>query len=314
MRMRLLLAGAILLCQGVSYAQVVERVPANGPQLGDPITKRYQVGCIVRASAGPCIGIVATVPVPMEWPEQVVQVIEEDKSQFVKTFKYNVLDNGVRQLQISIPQLPAGAEAKALVTLEITRHTITAPKDTTIFSIPTKVAREINIYLGDSPFIESRNAKIIATAKEIAAEKETAWEKVEAIYDWVRANVQYKEGKLKGGLAAMRDGDGDCEDMSSLFIAMCRACKVPARTVWVPGHCYPEFYLVDKEGQGHWIPCQAAGTRAFGEIPETRPILQKGDNFKVPERPNDRQRYVAEFLTGKGGKPSVQFVRKTLDE
>ena len=52
--------------------------------------------------------------------------------------------------------------------------------------------------------------------------------------------------------------------------------------VWVPGHCYPEFYLEDAEGRGHWIPCQAAGTRAFGSMPEHRPILQKGDNFRVP--------------------------------
>lgn len=309
----LLTAASLMLSQASLHAQVIERVPTNGPQLGEQVTKRYQVGCIVTANAGPCVGIIATVPVPMEWPEQEVRVIQEDKSQFVRTFKYNVLDNGVRQLHIAIPQLPAGAEAQALVTLEITRHTLTPPPDPTEFSIPTKIPREIGIYLGDSPYIESRNSKIISTSREIIAGKESAWEKVEAIYDWVRENVQYKEGKLKGGLAALRDGEGDCEDMSSLFIAMCRANKIPARTVWVPGHCYPEFYLVDKEGHGHWIPCQAAGTRAFGGIPETKPILQKGDNFKVPERPGDRQRYVAEFLTGKGGKPTVKFIRKSLD-
>ena len=43
--------------------------------------------------------------------------------------------------------------------------------------------------------------------------------------------------------AALRDGTGDCEELSSLFIALCRAHGIPARTVWVPDHCYPEFYL-----------------------------------------------------------------------
>ena len=88
-------------------------------------------------------------------------------------------------------------------------------------------------------------------------------------------------------MAALKDKTGDCEELTSLFIALCRASDIPARTVWVPGHCYPEFYLEDDEGKGHWFPCQAAGSRAFGGIPEQKPILQKGDNFSVPENPRE---------------------------
>src|SRR5262249_39656437 len=111
------------------------------------------------------------------------------------------------------------------------------------------------------------------------------------------------------------EGTGDCEDISSLFIAMCRASEIPARTVWVPGHCFPEFYLEDKQGNGYWIPCQAAGDRAFGGIGELRPILQKGDNFRVPEE-RERQRYVAEHFRAADAKgaPSVRFVREMLPQ
>jgi hypothetical protein len=115
-------------------------------------------------------------------------------------------------------------------------------------------------------------------------------------------------------VAAVRDGTGDCEELTSLFIALCRVSKIPARTVWVPGHCYPEFFLEDRDGHGHWIPCQAAGTRAFGGIPEHRPVLQKGDNFEVPET-RKPQRYVAEFLQTKsvsGAPPKVKFIRELL--
>jgi hypothetical protein len=67
------------------------------------------------------------------------------------------------------------------------------------------------------------------------------------------------------------------------------------------------------EGTGHWFPCQSAGTRAFGSMPERRPILQKGDNFHVPEK-SEPQRYVAEFMRGNvvkgGGRPEVAFVRE----
>ena len=137
---------------------------------------------------------------------------------------------------------------------------------------------------------------------------------MEAIYDWVRDNVEYKNGPLKGALAALRDGNGDCEELTSLFIALCRASDVPARTVWVQGHCYPEFYLVDGKGKGHWFPCQAAGTRAFGEIPEHRPVLQKGDNVRPPYNRRVPKRYLANHLTGTGGRPRVTFVRRMVSE
>ena len=101
--------------------------------------------------------------------------------------------------------------------------------------------------------------------------------------------------------------------MVCLFIAMCRAKKIPARTVWVPDHCYAEFYLMAKNNQGYWLPCQVAGTRQFGEMEEYKPILQKGDRFKVPEK-RSVQRYLAEHckLNAKT-KPSVGFVRKLTD-
>jgi transglutaminase-like putative cysteine protease len=171
-------------------------------------------------------------------------------------------------------------------------------------------------YLGSSPFIETRHPKIVELSRRAGSGKD-GWEKVEAIYDLTREKVEYKAGELKGAAKALIDGSGDCEELTSLFIALCRNNKIPARMVWVQGHCYPEFYLVDGKNQGHWFPCQAAGTRAFGGIPEHRPILQKGDNFRDPDRPKEPLRYVNEFMTGSavkgGGKPRVEFVREMVE-
>jgi hypothetical protein len=144
--------------------------------------------------------------------------------------------------------------------------------------------------------------------------KSSAWERVEAIYDWVRGHITYEEGDIKPALEALKDGKGDAEELTSLFIALCRANKIPARMVWVPRHCYPEFYLVDREGKGHWIPCELKGRGSFGQIAEFRPILQKGDNFTVPEKLNRRQRYVSEFLSVKSGRPRAEFVRENVKD
>lgn len=49
-------------------------------------------------------------------------------------------------------------------------------------------------------------------------------------------------------------------------------------------------------------------------MPDQLPILQKGDNFRDPDRPTKQLRYVSEFVTGSavggGGKPHVQYIRE----
>jgi hypothetical protein len=296
------------------FAQFKTEPEGKGAKLDKAITKKIKCGVRITASGGPCKGIQATVPVPMDWPEQQVQVLEEDISPTVKNVTYRLVGGGARQMVVEIPMLPAGQEAHVLVTFEVSKHTVVPPDSTDEFQIPKKLPREVMVHTGPSPFIESRHPKITSLARTIVADKETAWAKVEAIYDWVRENVKYENGELKGAVKALNDKTGDCEELSSLFIALCRAQKIPARTVWVPEHCYPEFYLADSEGNGHWFPCQAAGARAFGGIPEERPILQKGDNFRDPDRPKEKLRYVSEYLTGKGGggKPKVKFVREEI--
>jgi hypothetical protein len=297
----------------VFVAPAEDRASPCQPRLGQPVTQRYRLGCIVKAAAGPCKGIVVNTPVPMDWPEQRVKIVSQESSRHVGSVKYAVREGGVKQLVFDVPNLPAGAEASVILIVEVTRHPLEPPKETAGLLLPARPSRDIAAYLTESPYIESKNAKIAATAKEIVEGRESAWEKVEAIYDWVRDHVEYEERDTKqlgiqGAFEAMRRGKGDCEDMTSLFIALCRANKIPARTVWVPNHCYPEFYLADGEGKGHWFPCQAAGDRAFGGIPETRFVLQKGDNFKDPVRPRQRTRYMETSLKALVGEPSIEKV------
>ncbi len=231
-----------------------------GPKLGQAQTVRMQIGVIVKAD-GPCHGIVATTPVPIDWPEQQVKMLDEETSPQVKKVTYRLIGKTARQMVVEIPQLSAGEEAKALVTFEVTRHTLAPPEDTSLLILPTKLDRELRTYLTESPSIETRHAKIRALAKEAAAETDSAWEKVEALYDTSRTKVQYKFGPLKGGLKALEDGDGDCEDISSLFIAMCRASEIPAhrlgaRTLLsgvLPGGQARARALVSLPGG--WRPC-----------------------------------------------------------
>ena len=110
---------------------------------------------------------------------------------------------------------------------------------------------------------------------------------VAAIQAGVRERVKFEpESKevFKGAAGALRDGKADKEDLTATFVAVCRAAKVPARMVWVLDYCYAEFYLEDAAGMGAWYPSVVHQDLPLGTVKDTRPILQKGDNFKVPEK------------------------------
>jgi len=283
-------------------------------RMAKPRSATWQTGVIVRGRGAPVTGIVATLPVPMSWPEQDVQQTGVESSPSVRSVRFRELDHGVRQMVVTIPRLGANEQAEAIVTLRITKRDVVSPARTEDLRLPHRVSRSISKFIRPSPYIDSQDAKIQELARQVIVGHDTAWGQVEAIYDWVRARVEYRFAKqIKSSRQALDDGYGDCEELSSLIIAMCRDIHVPARLVWVPGHCYPELYLEDKTGKGFWFPCQAAGTRSFGGISEARPILQKGDNFQVPGS-REPQRYVHEALAAKNAPipPAVQFIRRQL--
>jgi hypothetical protein len=255
---------------------------AASVKMVNPQVQRWRFGVVITAQSAPALAVVAAAPVPTDWPEQKVRVVEEDVSPAVRRVRFRSVGEGAKQMVVEIPRLAAGESAHAILTFEIEKSEIEGPASTA-WRKPEKPARDLRAYLAPSPKIESNDREIESLAERITEGKQSGWDSAEAIYDWVRENVMYVEGDLKGALAALHDRQGDCEELTSLFIALCRADGIPARTVWVPGHCYPEFYLEDAQGNGQWLPCQAAGDRHFGRMGEARPILQKGDNFRLPE-------------------------------
>jgi len=268
------------------------------PPANPPVQKSVQYwrfGFLVQA-VGNCSGLTGTLTIPTDWPEQTVRILQEEFSPGLKA-RYQMVEGAARQMIVSIAQLSKGAEARAILTLEI-QIGWPEPGDTSQLRPPDpkKLAPQMRAYLQPSPLIESNDPEIQALAQRIAKAEQEPWAQVEALYDWVRQHVRYlKDSPLKGARAALKDGDGDCDELTALFIAFCRAIGVPARTVRVPGHVWAEFYLEDAAGRGRWFPCEVAGARAFGQILSPKPILQKGDALKV-RNPRTHQMEVVRFL------------------
>ncbi len=275
--------------------------------------ERWEQGVRVEAT-GRTTGIVARLPFPKDWPEQQVHIVRTEHDEGVSSVRMESPGEGVRLMVVTIPRLEGGQTATARVIFEVRRRDIERPNDAAAYRIPKRRLGKLRAYLQPSPYIESRDRRIRVAAQRATRSATSDWQRVEAIYDWVRSNVRYQfDEQIRPAVEALRKGHGDCEELTSLFIALCRAEGIPARAVWVPGHCYPEFYLERSPGKGKWFPCQAAGSRLFGEMIEHRPILQKGDRFKIPGK-SGWQRYVSETLVAKRAEsaPRVVFFRQPL--
>ncbi|MCC9609334.1 transglutaminase-like domain-containing protein [Blastopirellula sp. JC732] len=250
---------------------------------GDDVTlQKIEVGFKLDV-AGLAQGIVATFPVPTDWPEQTVRLVEKRLVNVKESdITFDMLGE-TKQASVLIRALSPHEDAEAILVYEVARRGVTKPSEPEKMTAPPlrDLDRNMRVYLSPGPAIESNHSKITKLAAELTPPGGNDWDKLSAFYDYIHQNVQYENGPLKGAVAALEEGRGDCEEMTALFVALSRAAKIPARTVWVPGHCYPEVYLKPAVGDPRWVIAEMTNQFPIGESPETRPILQKGDNFRV---------------------------------
>ena len=280
--------------------------------LGRSQTYRVRLGMEMTTS-GTATGLVGIVPIPIEWQEQSIRVVDEEKTPNVGRVTYRDLNDGARQMMISVPRLRRGETASATVTYEVTRHGLVGPEATAEFRIPQRLTKDLRHYLQPGPLTNSKDPNIIAAKDKAIDGVDGDWNQVRAIHDWVLDNVRYQERpEIKTAGIALQEKVGDCQELSSLFVAMCRAHGVPARCVWIPRHSYVEFYLEDASGRGHWFPAESTNKEQFGYLPRTEIILQKGDNFKVPEYREALHyaRTIVKAADVKGGQPEFKEIRE----
>jgi hypothetical protein len=297
-------------------AQVDENPAARGPRYGKDQTVYFEFGLRIRSQAL-STGLLGSVPIPNDWPEQTVTIVQENSSGNLRKISYKNLTREIRQMILKVNRLDAGEVASGSVIVRVDKRFIEPPSRPDELVFASRIPSPVRQYLRPSPWIESDDREIrkLAASLEID-EQASAWKQVEQIYNWVRDRIEYKfDTQIHSCLDALQSRTGDCEEMSSVFIALCRARGIPARAVWIPAHTYPEFFLVDADGNGYWIPCQIAGAYEFGAMSELRPILQKGDRFKLPGNPKPL-RYVQPTLVAKDspGGLEIEFIARQITE
>lgn len=268
-----------------------------------PYQLRIGIEIEARADTGP---VTATTPLAVECPEQRIER-EDVRAQGCQA-AIRTLAEFARQLVLTTAPLVKGQKVAAWAETQWTLckqfHGFAAEQ----FPARQTLPRDIRLhYLGNSPGIETSARAVRQLVRELSAGAEHPWEQAQRYADWVSRNIEPRLGAYTSVATALKQRVGDCEEMAGIFVALCRASEIPARLVWVPNHAWAEFFLVDTQGQGHWLPAHTACYFWFGWTGAHELVLQKGDRITVPERPQ-QERLLSDWLRWSGPRPDVRYL------
>jgi hypothetical protein len=247
----------------------------------------------------------ASTPVPVIHPEQTIDDFSLETVGCEAAVRE--LAPGAGQLIMQASNIEVGQTVKAIAHYKLTLFKQYHAFERDQFPAKQPVApAECNFALGDSPGIQVRSGPVRKLTTQIAQSIEHPWDKAQAFVEWIRASIHPQGGPYTSVLTAIQKRVGDCEEMSALFVAFCRASNIPARLVWVPNHNWAEFYLVDHEKKGHWIPVHPACYHWFGWTGAHELVIQKGDRIKIPEQSNP-SRLLADWMRS-NGRPKAKYL------
>ncbi len=205
------------------------------------------------------------IPYPVSNQQQLISRISLN-GDFAASGVYTVTTNGTPLLYAEWPQ--DSKSRKLTLAFEVAREEMRRGDLPT--SEPVWNPADYAAYLAPTS-IGPTDGAVKELADKIVAGKTSVLERTRAIYDWTVENM-YRDpdtrGCGKGDVCYLlvKPG-GKCTDISSVFVALCRAAGVPARevfglrlgkqaeqdiTTWQ--HCWSEFFL---PGYG-WVPADPA--------------------------------------------------------
>lgn len=129
-------------------------------------------------------------------------------------------------------------------------------------------------WIHPSYYIDSDNEAIVVKAGELTNGLSSPVEKAKAIQQFVIAHLKmkvYKDSFLEKASTTYELGYGTCMNFSRLFVALCRAAEIPARTIWgvVYGHNDDQIYDYHHQwaeimdNSGCWHPADFNYTTSF---------------------------------------------------
>jgi transglutaminase-like putative cysteine protease len=258
--------------------------PDLQPALRDPLAfvdhQRVQWSNVARVLYGLHKRFHYTYPGPVRELRQQLIVVPHDQYGDQRLHNYRVSVHGAhgsertmidpfgnRVLEFSIPEVTADVTFEITLTIERTGNPAL---------LPCLNAEQIAPFLAETP-LTFADARISASAAELAARHRDPHVLARAISDWVSNAMRYGwgvTGVQTTAAEALALGQGLCQDYAHLMLALCRAAGLAAR--YVSGHLL---------GEG--------GSHAWVEV-----LLPDGEQFvAVPYDPTNRRRANLSYVT-----------------
>lgn len=265
----------------------------------------------ITAANGAVSNVTASGPLLLDWPAQKIELVARTTSPGARAVDKS--EPGVAAwVEIVAPRIPAGGRVTVTRTYRVTRSAVTTNLPITKLETVERPSRAMRRHLGTAPGVVPRERRIRELAAATADRDDPAGTRAIAFARWVRDNIRYEfDPVYRGAETCLETKIGDCDDMSSLFISLCRASSIPARTIWIEDHAYAEFLLVDPDGEERWVPVDLASRSPVGSVRQVKPILQKGDGFVDPFT-RRRVHYVPQGVRAVGAPVAFRSERRIL--
>jgi hypothetical protein len=264
------------------------------------------------------------IPIPQEWDSQkAVKIISVQPPPHAE---YEDPEHGNRMLFWDFGKGPEKPSYKVDIKFRLESYEVHAEVDPNKIGPYDKTSKDYALYTRSEHTI-CITPKIKQMAQEAVGDEKNPYMQAKRIFKFVRKKVRYKMNRLERGVGTevllnfpIKDEktgeeyyEGDCGQQSVLFIALCRAVLIPARSVmgfvgWSPWikeedlklfgpreleispdglagtrhyvalspHTWAEFYIPNYG----WIPVDVTGG-SFGYLWKERVIMSKGRDVKI---------------------------------
>jgi len=100
----------------------------------------------------------------------------------------------------------------------------------------SNLPKEVIGYTEPSETIDSDNEDIVKLASEIVSGEDDLYVAVFKLGEWTKSNIEYDLSTLTEGVSqkaswVLRNREGVCDELTNLFIAMCRSLGIPAKFI-----------------------------------------------------------------------------------
>ncbi len=145
-----------------------------------------------------------------------------------------------------------------------------------------------------TPFIQCRDKRIVNLSKKIIGDSKDPWKRAKKLIEWVAVNVKDSPTvTIPSALDVLESLEGDCGEHTVLFVALARACGIPAQIVVGLTYVNDGFYYHAwaKIWAGRWVEVDPTFNQpiadathialAEGELEEQAKIMRLVDKIEL---------------------------------